>query len=298
MKRLQTNKKAIQSLIAVLVLTLTSASFAESESYQMYLDRINNTVRTIQPVTVFIPTTQTQNQQTNTQNYQTQHYNGFSSYEAYLNNYYATVGNARTVMPSDLEPVQTTTCLTVSDILKINIEGQYLACDGTLYTLTRNESVATTPARFLLDYSINYQEIAPEVVTPEATVFTPVYVYPEVEARTQVVEPVPAVGFNTVQALEFEVGNSYTFDNGLKLTVLEITDNRCFAGQYCARAGEVVARFNVDFRDQRNLLTVTMEPGEEPEVNFLLANTSIKFTGIKYSQVNGQALLQSVVQTR
>jgi len=329
MKRLQINKKAIRGISAFLIATVLSCGFAAGEyfgfdSYQEYLNhyysqnasnavlptipttpstQVAVTPKTIQPVTVFTPAVSTIPVEPRIATVPTQYYNGFASYEAYLNNYYATIGNPRTVAPANLAPMQTTSCLTVSDILKTDVEGQFLACDGTLYTVTRNEAAIAAAPKFLLNYSIQYQNLVQEPadfdpVRPAPTVYTPVHVYPDLTPKFETVDPVPAVDFNKVQALDFQVGNRYTFDSGLSLTVLEISDNRCFAGQYCARAGEVVARFTVEFRGEQNLLTVNMEPGEEPEINFLLANTSIKFTGINYDQISGQPLLQSVVQSR
>jgi len=256
MKSLQINKRAFQTLSAFIVASVLTCSFAAGEyfgfdSYQSYLNHYysqqantvlptvptipvaqvgqipNQTPKTIQPVTVFTPATTTVIATNPVQQAPVQYYNGFSSYEAYLNNYYATIGNPRTVAPANLIPMETTTCLTVSDILKTDVEGQFLACDGTLYTVTKNETALATAPKFLLNYSIQYQDIVQEEVVPEATVFTPVYVYPELAPRTETVEPVPAIGFNKVQALDFQVGNRYSFDSGLSLTVLEMNDNRC-----------------------------------------------------------------------
>lgn len=335
MNNFEFGKKTLLSICTIALTTLLTVSFAAGEyfgfdSYEAYLSNyysqeriaasselVNiptrpearvtvNAVRpkTIQPVTVFTATPNTTNTQVTSVQLEptlqtTNYYNGFSSYEAYLNNYYATIGGSRNVTPEELLPMQTTTCLSADDILKTDVEGQYLSCDGTLYTVARNIDVAETAPQFSVNYTIQYDQISE--TTPDLVGFTPVYVYPEQTPempRTETVEPVAPVTFKNVQALDFEVGNSYTFDSELNLSVLEINDNRCFAGQYCAQAGEVVAKFRIDFRNERNLLTVRLEPGQEPEINFLLANTSIKFLGIKYDQVTRQPLLQSVVQSR
>ncbi len=319
------SKKFFLSISSLVLTAFLSLSFAAGEyfgfdSYQAYLNnyysqqvaqgylptipttparQIAQSPKTIQPITVFTPATTEQAQQSvATVPVEQNYYNGFLSYQAYLNNYYATIGSISGATPENLEPLQTQSCLSVNDILKTDIEGQYLACDGTLYTVTRNTETAVTAPKFLLNYSIQYERITEVAPQAEGTIYTPVYVYPELTPKAEVVDPVPAIAFNKIQALEFSIGNSYTFENGLKLTTLEINDNRCFAGQYCAQAGEVVAKFRIDFRNEQNLLTVTIEPGEEPEINFLLANTSIKFTGLKYDQVSGQPVIQSVVRSR
>ncbi len=284
--------------------------YAATENIELRSVSVNNAagVRTIKPITVFTATpvgvntvAQQDNLSATTSQYY-QYYNGFSSYDAYLNNYYATIGNladGRSITPSNLTPLQTSSCLSANDILNIDVEGQYLSCDGTLYTVTQNANSPVATPEFAVNYNIAYQRIIdvkpevvkPEVVTPE--VATPVYVYPEV---TEIVSAPEVVAYRNVQALDFQVGFSYTFNDDLKLTLLELNDNRCFAGQYCAHAGEVVAKFRTDLGNQSSMMTVRLEPGEEAEANFLLANTSIKFTGINYDTTTGKAALQSVVR--
>lgn len=252
---------------------------------------------TTQPVTTQPVSTQPVSTNTSTGAFQ-----GFASYQDYLDSFYAqnssfaNMGNsgvpaqtvATTQQPVETDPFhgfgsyeaylanyQATVGLTSASTTTTGNNYSVYNVVPTQTTQTPNYAVNYSINQQLQNNGVNYTQLSPQPVTqPVSNLVTTV--------NTDYSQP----GF-----FDFEVGTNYTLFNSLGIKVLSIQDNRCPAGVQCVQAGNVVTTVEIQFANVRRSFTITILSGDEPTIG--VGNTSLRFIGL--SDTSSTALRVYVV---
>lgn len=88
---------------------------------------------------------------------------------------------------------------------------------------------------------------------------------------------------------EFSVGQSYQFSNGLVMTVETLNDNRCPQNVQCVWQGDIAATIRLALGNDIRNITVSMVAGAQaPEV--VVSNASIQFVGLGQRVNNANTL--------
>lgn len=281
-------------------------------SYQAYLDNyyaqnggssqttqtattpaITNIVSTTQiaptPVTVYtspigsgqissVPTTTITNTATGA-------FQGFSSYQAYLDNFYAQLGNTS---PTTNQVSTTTGTGPFQGFDSYDAYlSNYLATVGasgpgnnfSVNTVITNQS--TQAPNYAVNYGITQLQLQ-DANGVSYTQLSPQFGPLTAPQNTTANQPV-AVNTNYTQPgfFDFEVARNYTLFQSVGLRVISIQDNRCPAGVQCVQAGNITATVELEFANARRSFTITILPGDEPIIG--VGNTSLRFIGLSNS---------------
>ena len=271
-------------------------------------------------------------QNTNTQTIATNAYNGFASYQDYLDNFYAgqnvpapTVdpcGFAQTmsifVSPNnDCAPVNTVTpTRTTTTTTAFNGYPSYEAYLEAFYagtTTSTGPSQQTTPAvntsvtsgyygynsyeEYLQAFYALNNTSAPTTTNPTA----PAGGYDVSYTVTQTGNQAPprtdtqvAPSTNVSGYFDFVIGQAYEFSNGLIMTVESLSDNRCPQGVQCVWQGDIAAvvRLEKDDEDQRANVSI-VQGRQAPQI--VVDNASIQFVGLGEKVDNEDTLATYII---
>ncbi len=212
-------------------------------------------------------------------------FQGFASYQDYLNNFYSqntTVGNASPTVNNTQAPVAT------DPFGGFGSYEAYLAnYQATVGTITNNTvannysvyNVVPTQTTQAPNYTVNYSVTQQQQNGGTSyTQLTPQpYIQPYIQT-TNNQSPMLNSDYNQPGLFDFEVGREYTLFQSLGISVLSIQDNRCPAGVQCIQAGNVTANVQIEFGGVKRSFTITILPGDEPSIG--VGNSSLRFIGI------------------
>ena len=203
-------------------------------------------------------------------------FQGFASYQEYLDNYYAQGSSlntsTQTQQPTSTDPFQG---FGSYDAYLANFQ----ATNGTVtnqnnYSVYNVVPTQTTQApNYSVDYSITQQQ-----VPNNATIFTNLNPQTPFYPITPPQPATPPVVENQGDFFDFEVGSSYSPVQGLIVTVLSIQDNRCPANVQCVQAGNITATVELQSASVQRSFQITILPGEEPSI--VVGDTNLSFIGL------------------
>ena len=213
-------------------------------------------------------------------------FQGYASYQAYLDSFYA-----QNTTTANTNPVNTNqTSVATDPFAGFGSYDAYLAnYQATVGALTTNNNATnnysvynvvptqTTQApNYAVDYSITQQQ-----VQNNQTNYTQLSPQPYTQPYTQPAAnqtPIINTNYNQPGFFDFEVGRNYTLFQSLGITVLSIQDNRCPAGVQCFQAGNVIANVQIEFGGVKRSFTITILPNDEPSIG--VGNSSLRFIGV------------------
>lgn len=178
-------------------------------------------------------------------------FNGYSSYQAYLDAFYARTGSTQATQQTPSPSVNNSA---TSGYYGYNSYNEYL---NAFYALN-NRGATTAPAtNYNVDYSVT--------TTPTST-----------------------QGY-----FDFVIGQPYQFNNGLIMTVETLNDNRCPQGVTCVWQGDIAAQVRlVKDNDIRNVTVSIAEGVQTPQV--VVEDTSVQFMGLG-DRVNNADTLKTYI---
>jgi len=214
-------------------------------------------------------------------------FQGFASYQDYLDNFYSQNGGfsaaTGTTNTQVQQPVET------DPFLGFGSYEAYLANFQATSGLTTAVGATTSPTTTANNYSVYNVVPTPTTQAPSYAVNYSVYQQQLQNGYTQlsplpVTQPInyPVTTVNTDYSqpgfFDFEVGRDYTLFQSVGLKVLSIQDNRCPQGVQCVQAGNIVTTVEIQFANVRRSFTITILPGDEPTIG--VGNTSLRFIGL------------------
>ncbi len=186
-------------------------------------------------------------------------FNGYPSYQAYLDAFYAgQVAPQQTVPQQTTSPVNTSV---TSGFYGYNSYEEYLAA---FYVVNNTAAPTTTPNP---GYNVNYT--VTQTTPPRA--------------------PTPEPSTNVSGYFDFVIGQAYQFSNGLIMTVETLTDNRCPQGVQCVWQGDIAAvvRLEKDSEDRRVNVSI-VQGTQAPQI--IVDDASIQFVGLGETVDNANTL--------
>lgn len=327
-RMVQVLRLSLVTLLAFLISNGAAQSFNGFASYQAYLDNYygqsayQSAYQTPTPIrtVTYTPNTTTtpyytQNTRQTVQTIQTNNtspYNGFASYQDYLDNFYAgqnvpspsvdpcgfaqtmsifvspnndcaPVNNARIVT----QPVATTTAFNGYPSYEAYLDAFYAGQVAPQQTTPQQTTAPVNNSVTSGFYGYNsYEEYlaafyAVQNTTPPATT-TPNSGYNvnyTVTQTTPPAAPTPEPSSNVSGYFDFVIGQAYQFSNGLIMTVETLTDSRCPQGVQCVWQGEIAAvvRLELDTEDRR--VNISIVNGQQaPQI--VVADASVQFVGL------------------
>lgn len=188
-------------------------------------------------------------------------FNGYPSYQAYLDAFYANQGAPAVTTPPATTPAVNTSA--TSGYYGYNSYEEYLQAFYALNNTgsATTSSSGTSPSGYNVDYTVTQTSTAPPRTTSPTT--------PEPQQPST----------NVSGYFDFVIGQAYQFSNGLIMTVETLTDSRCPQGVQCVWQGNIAStvRLEKDAEDERVNVSI-VEGQQAPRI--VVENASVQFVGL------------------